>query len=127
MANNICIAGQVMLVDLMENLEPYCKLVQSNTDGIIIIPLDDEKIREVIRDWEKRCKVQMEISYGDKIVQKDVNNYVFRKEDGKVKAVGGYVGQYAPRTLRKTLAVVDKALVENLINGTSIEEYIHKK
>lgn len=125
MANNICIAGQVMLVDLMENLEPYCKLVQSNTDGIIIIPYDEDKIIEVVKDWEDRSKVKMEISYGNKIVQKDVNNYVFRKDDGSIKAIGGYVRQYKPRDLRRTLSIIDKALVEHLINDVSIEDYIH--
>lgn len=125
MANNICIGGQVMLVDLLENLEPYCKLIQSNTDGIIIIPYDENKIKEVVADWEIRSKVKMEITYGDKIVQKDVNNYIMRTEDG-IKAVGGYVAQYKPRTLRCTLAIVDKALSEHLLNNTSIEEYINK-
>lgn len=125
MANNICIGGQVMLVDLLENLEPYCKLVQSNTDGIIIIPYDEDKIKEVVKDWEDRTGMIMEISYGVKIVQKDVNNYVFKKEDGSIKACGGYVRQYKPRDLRRTLSVIDKALVENLINDVSIEDYIH--
>lgn len=125
MANNICIGGQVMLVDLLENLEPYCKLVQSNTDGIIIIPTDEDKVKEVVKDWEERTKMVMEISYGVKIVQKDVNNYVFKKEDGSIKAVGGYVRQYKPRDLRRTLSIIDKALVEHLINDVSIEEYIH--
>ena len=67
----------------------------------------------------------MEISYGVKIVQKDVNNYVFKKEDGSIKAVGGYVRQYKPRDLRRTLSIIDKALVEHLINDVSIEDYIH--
>ena len=125
MANNICIGGQVMLVDLLENLEPYCKVVQSNTDGIIIIPTDEDKVKEVVKDWEERTKMVMEISYGVKIVQKDVNNYVFKKEDGSIKAVGGYVRQYKPRDLRRTLSIIDKALVEHLINDVSIEEYIH--
>lgn len=124
MANNICIGGQVMLVDLLEQLEPYCKLVQSNTDGIIIIPYDEEKIIEIVKDWEQRTRMEMEITYGDKIVQKDVNNYVMRTEEG-VKAVGGYVAQYKPRGLRRTVSIVDKALVEHFLNDVRIEDYIH--
>lgn len=124
MANNICIGGQVMLVDLLEQLEPYCKLVQSNTDGIIIIPYDEEKVKEVVKEWENRTRMVMEITYGDKIVQKDVNNYVMRTEDG-IKAVGGYVAQFKPRTLRRTISVVDKALVEYFLNEIPIEDYIH--
>ena len=114
-----------MLVDLLENLEPYCKLVQSNTDGIIIIPTDEDKVKEVVKDWEERTKMVMEISYGVKIVQKDVNNYVFKKDNGDIKCVGGYVAQYKPRGLRRTLSIIDKALTEHLINDVSIEDYIH--
>lgn len=124
MANNICIGGQVMLVDLLEQLEPYCKLVQSNTDGIIIIPYDEDKIVEIVKDWEERTRMEMEITYGDKIVQKDVNNYVMRTDEG-VKAVGGYVAQYKPRGLRRTMSIVDKALVEHFLNDIRIEDYIH--
>ena len=124
MANNICIGGQVMLVDLMENLEPYCKLVQSNSDGIIIIPTNEEKILEVVKDWADRTKMKMEITYGDKIIQKDVNNYIMRTEDG-VKVVGAYVKQYKPKDLRRTMAIVDKALVEYFLNDVPIEDYIN--
>lgn len=124
MANNICIGGQVMLVDLMENLEPYCKLIQSNTDGIIIIPEDEENILRVVKEWEDRTGMVMEITYGDKIFQKDVNNYVMRTKDG-IKAIGGYVKQYGGKELRRNMSIVDKALVEYLINDVKIEDYIH--
>lgn len=36
MANNVCIAGQLLLLDLIEKVEPYCQLIQSNTDGIFM-------------------------------------------------------------------------------------------
>lgn len=36
MANNICVHGQLLLLDLMEKLEPYADIIQSNTDGILI-------------------------------------------------------------------------------------------
>ena len=124
MANNICIGGQVMLVDLMENLEPYCDLVQSNTDGIIIIPHNEENILKVVKEWEDRTGMVMEVTYGDKIIQKDVNNYIMRTEDG-VKVVGGYVAQYKPKQLRRTMSIVDKALVEYFLNDIPIEDYIH--
>lgn len=124
MSNNITIGGQVMLVDLIEQIEPYCKLVQSNTDGIIIIPKDKDKILELISEWESRTKMKMEVSYGDRIIQKDVNNYILRMSDGKIKAVGGYVRQYNGRGVRRTMSVVDKAIVEYFMHDVSIEDYI---
>ena len=40
MANNVCITGQLLLLDLIEKLEiefgDKCELVQSNTDGILV-------------------------------------------------------------------------------------------
>lgn len=124
MANNITIGGQVMIVDLIEQLEPYMTLVQSNTDGIIIIPKDEDKIIEIKEEWEKRTGMVMEVSYGNRIVQKDVNNYVMRMDNGYIEAVGGQVRMYNYRGLRRTMAVVDKALVEHLMNDISIDDYI---
>ena len=45
--NTICINGQLLLLDLVEHLEPYCKLVQNNTDGIIV------QLADYDRDFEK--------------------------------------------------------------------------
>lgn len=33
----VCINGQLMLAMLIEKLEPYCKLIQANTDGLFIL------------------------------------------------------------------------------------------
>ena len=35
-ANNLCIANQLFIVDLLEKLEGKCELIQSNTDGILV-------------------------------------------------------------------------------------------
>ncbi len=121
---NVCIAGQVLLVDLVEQLEPYAKLIQSNTDGIIIIPYDKAKCAAIIEDWERRSKMNMEVTTAKRIVQKDVNNYVFVTDSGKVKACGGWLKQYTKR-LRTSLRICDIALAENLIHGTPIDEFIN--
>ena len=75
-SNNVCIAGQLMLTALVELLEPYCKIIQSNTDGIIIIPEDKDKVREVVSYWEQQSHMTMEIDIAHKLIQKDVNNYI---------------------------------------------------
>ena len=60
--NNImCINGQLMLLDLIEHLEviPEFRLVQSNTDGLIVwIPNTDEAFEmldDICYEWEERC------------------------------------------------------------------------
>ena len=75
-SNNVCIAGQLMLTALVEMLEPYGKIIQSNTDGIIVIPKDKDKIREMVSLWEKQSHMTMEIDIAHKLIQKDVNNYI---------------------------------------------------
>ena len=75
-SNNVCIAGQLMLTALIEMLEPYSKIIQSNTDGIIIIPEDKDKVKEVVKYWEHKSKMTMELDIAHKLIQKDVNNYI---------------------------------------------------
>ena len=75
-SNNVCISGQLMLTALVEMLEPYGKIIQSNTDGIIVIPEDKDKIREMVSLWEKQSHMTMEIDIAHRLVQKDVNNYI---------------------------------------------------
>jgi hypothetical protein len=65
-----------MLTALVEMLEPYGKIIQSNTDGIIVIPEDKDKIREMVSLWEKQSHMTMEIDIAHRLVQKDVNNYI---------------------------------------------------
>lgn len=75
-ANNVCISGQLMLIALVELLEPYGTVIQSNTDGIVIIPKDKEKIKEIVAYWESKSKMTMELDIANKLIQKDVNNYI---------------------------------------------------
>lgn len=117
MANQVCITGQLFLTDLIEKIEPYCKLVQSNTDGILIIPYDKEKIREEVKKVEERSRVIFEIDSCTGVWQKDVNNYIMTFDDGHVKVKGGYVSQYDGDGIRNTNRIVDIAVVDYFIKG----------
>lgn len=75
-SNNVCIAGQLMLTALVEMLEPYGKIIQSNTDGIIVIPENKDKIKEMVKLWENKSFMTMELDIAHKLIQKDVNNYI---------------------------------------------------
>lgn len=112
MANQVCITGQLFLTDLIEKIEPYCKLVQSNTDGILIIPYNKEKVLEEVHKVEERTRVVFEVDKCNGVWQKDVNNYIMTFDDGHVKVKGGYVGQYNSDGIRNTNRIVDKAVVE---------------
>ena len=36
MANNVCVNGQLLLIDLIEKIEDYCDILNTNTDGLIV-------------------------------------------------------------------------------------------
>ena len=127
MANNICVTGQLALLLLIEMLEPHCKLIQSNTDGLIVKlqSLDDyELIDDICWEWEKLTGVKLAFDpIITKIYQKDVNNYLFINEDGEVEAKGAYVKKLSP--LDYDLPIVNKAMREYMINGTPVEDTIN--
>lgn len=136
-ANAVCITGQLLLVDLIEKIEDYCTLVQSNTDGILIIPHDKERIQEEIDKWSKRTRIILETNIISGIWQKDVNNYIVRFDNGKLKTKGAYVSQYPPvgdfsrgnNVLRNTSRICDLAVVDYFVKGVPVEETIlnHKE
>lgn len=124
MANQVCITGQLLLIDLLEKLEPYITLVQSNTDGILYIPHDKEKILEVLDEWQERTGMGLETEKFKKIWQKDVNNYIILDENDNIKVKGGYVAQYEPG-LRSNARILDISTVEYFVNNIEPEETIN--
>ena len=126
MANNICINGQLMLTDLLEHLEPYITLIQSNTDGLIVQVEDDEekinKVMNICHRWEHRTGMGLGFDEITEIFQKDVNNYVFRFASGKLERKGAYVMELDD--LNNDLPIVNKALVDYMMNGIAVEETI---
>lgn len=121
----VCIFGQVLLLDLIEKLEPYIRLVQSNTDGILFIckRKDFDIIDDIVHEWESRTGLNMEFDYFKKIYQKDVNNYVAVDYKGKAKTKGAYVKKLSK--LDNDLPIVNKALVDYMVHNTPIEETIY--
>ena len=125
--NSICINGQLMLLDLVEHLEPYCKLIQNNTDGIIVKlkNYDDfDIIDDVVYEWECRTGLKMDIDqfFGD-IYQKDVNNYlIVDRETGAMKSKGAYIKSL--NDLDYDLPIVNKAMVEFMVSKTPVEQTI---
>ena len=125
-ANNVCVAGQLLLLDLIEHLEDYCQLIQSNTDGLFVkIDSMDEldTIKEICNEWENRTRMKLDYEIFTKIYQKDVNNYIVIHEDGSYESKGAYVKKLD--NLDYDLPIVNKALVEYFINGTPVKETIN--
>ena len=126
--NSICINGQLLLLDLVEHIEPYCELIQNNTDGIIVKLKDYEHdfdvLDDIVYEWEQRTGMKMDFdTYIGTIYQKDVNNYLLiDRKTGAVKAKGGYVMKL--NDLSYDLPIINKALVDYMIHGIPVRRTI---
>lgn len=128
-ANNVCVYGQLLLLDLMEHLEPYCEIIQSNTDGILIKMPDGQNpdefynlVDDICYEWETRTGLKLEFDEYKKVFQKDVNNYVIVDFEGKHKSKGAYVKKLS--RLDYDLPIVNKALVDYMVKGIPVETTI---
>ena len=144
----MCMVGQLSLMDLVYRLRnvkrkpkpawardeleinsegSYFKLIQSNTDGIALELLTDNAeqiIDEVCAEWEKDWRFSLEKTVADNLYEKDVNNYVFKDDSGKIKVKGAYVTKYDEGNEQNTLAILAKAVVNYFLEGTDIRTTI---
>lgn len=136
-ANRVCVYGQLLILDLIEKLEGYCELIQSNTDGILIkLPDGSQKTYDLIDDicfeWEQRTGLTLEFDEYHKVFQKDVNNYLILPhgelydENGKPlwKSKGAYVKKLS--NLDYDLPIVNRAMIEYMVHGTPVEQTIEQ-
>lgn len=125
-ANNVCVNGQLMLLMLIEMLEPYCDIIQTNTDGILVKLRkyeDYDLIDDICYKWEQITKMKLEFDLFKKIYQKDVNNYILVDFEGNMKTKGLYVKKL--KALDYDLPIINKALVNYMVNDVPIEETIN--
>lgn len=131
-ANRVCVYGQLLLLDLIEHLEPHCEIIQSNTDGILVklhASNEDEadkeysKIDDIASEWEERTHLKLEFDEYKKVIQKDVNNYIIVAPDGHIKSKGAYVKKLG--NLDYDLSIVNKAVVSYLVDNVPVEKTIN--
>ena len=138
MSNNVCVHGQLLLLDLMEHLEPYCDIIQSNTDGVLIkmpanVPgalLNNAEdvwfnlIDDIAHEWEVRTGLKLEFDEYREVYQKDVNNYIVIDDDGHYKSKGGYVKSLSE--LDYDLPIINKALIYYMLHGIPVRRTINE-
>ena len=87
----VCVLGQLFIVDLLEKLEPYTQLIQTNTDGVYVMPTSPENAvhaKAEVEAFERRTGLVMEIDHYVAMYQRDVNNYIAVRADGTEKIRG---------------------------------------
>ena len=134
MGRSVCITGQLFLMELAQHLYrdiPGLKIVQLNTDGIMVEcnVSDLDRLNEICDEWQARTGFELEEDAVVKIAQKDVNNYVEVQPGGKAKAKGGYlvkgISTVGAFNINNSGCIVATALKEFFVNGTPVEETIN--
>lgn len=124
----------LMLWDMLVQALPTIELIQANTDGIsfVIYEEDKKECEVVLSRWEKFTKMELETTEYESMFIRDVNNYVAKDINGKIKAKGAYNWQElytgSPDGVvwhkNHSNIVSQKAACAYLLEGKDIEEYI---
>ena len=125
MANNICVNGQLFLLDLLEHLEGHCKVIQSNTDGLIVkvdTEQDIDAVKSICKEWENRTGMVLGYDIFNKIYQRDVNNYLIAN-DNEFESKGALK---EPSILDNDLPIIKTAMIEYMTHGTPLEKTIYE-
>ena len=135
-ANNVCVAGQLLLLDLMEHVEKagtVATVIQSNTDGVLFklcATTEDEAdkafaaLDDLCREWEQRTRMTLEFDEFVRVVQRDVNNYLIVDAEGKYKSKGAVVKKL--NDLDYDLPIVNRAVVNYLVKGVPVERTVNE-
>lgn len=127
---SVCITNQLAMTQLIVMIAQRCATVDFiniNTDGIMffIDRSEDALASQTVDEWCQITGFEMERDDFAKVIQKDVNNYIGIKTDGKMKTKGGYVSLYKGGDFKtNSLQIIHKAIVEYLVNGVSPEDTI---
>lgn len=123
------INGQLLLSMLIEKLtEAGFWVFTANTDGITTL-VERSKVDEyycICDEWMKVSKMELEYQEYIKVVQKDVNNYIWIKEDNgikKGKTKGLFVTNPDIGNSNDNL-IIPKALYAYFVKGKNYKEFI---
>lgn len=134
MCTRCCRLGQIFLAALASKLTnnvPGLKVIQTNTDGILVYcrRKDVDKVKSYQKEWTEVSGINMDADMVDKIWQRDVNNYLLIKEGGKIKRKGLWLmdtwekpGYFLISPL--TAFVSQRAVINYLAKGQDIVESI---
>lgn len=139
MTTYTCRLGQLLLTALANNLynqvgKDNIRIIQTNTDGVLIYIRDEfiSLAKQIGAEWERICKIPLEFENEYQIWQRDVNNYVMGKANGRVKTKGGFfvtdMQQPGYNRVRPLDAYVCReAMIEYIAHGKDFVEHIYNE
>lgn len=133
----VCRVGQILLAALankMYNVVPTIKIIQTNTDGILLYVARNKMpfVTNLINEWQDITNMTLEADTVEKIWQANVNNYLMIEyEDGELveKCRGAWLKDYTHRPgtpkISATPALISaKAAKAYLLEGKDVIETI---
>lgn len=126
----ITINGQLslcMAVEKMLHLKDV-QIIQCNTDGFTL-KLRREDVEEccnIVKEWEDVTGLELERNDYDKMVIRDVNNYIAVYTDGKLKSKGAYEWKDLPHHKNQSALVVKMAAEKYLTENIPPDEFIRQ-
>lgn len=123
--NLVCVYSQLLILDLLEKLEGYAELIQTNTDGIALKVKKEDfyRVDDIVSEWEQRTRLTIgNFEYYRLFIQKSVNEYVAVDYEGKAKRTGAYAKEKS--LLDNDLPIVNEAVYKFLAEGVFPETTI---
>lgn len=139
MTTYTCRLGQLLLTALANNLynqigPKNIRIIQTNTDGVLVYVRDEylDLLHQIGEEWERICHIPLEFENEYQIWQRDVNNYIMGKQNGRVKTKGGFfvtdMQQPGYNRVRPLDAYVCReAMIEYIAHGKDIVEHIYNE
>lgn len=126
----ITINGQLLLSMLAEELQDLgCEVLQANTDGVTVrydTKLEDG-IMDICKNWMKLTKLDLEYAHYQKMIIRDVNNYIgVYEEEGKEPKYKGAFEIKKAWHKDTSFSIVPIAVSEYFIKGIPVRETIEK-
>jgi len=129
----ITINGQLLLSMLYERVMleiPEAIPIMQNTDGLEFkVPRCKlELFNSICKDWEKMTQLELEVDYYNKMIIRDVNNYIsiYENPDKSPKCKGVFEWYDLPLHKNKSFLVVTKAIYAFFVNGVNPEDYLEE-
>lgn len=122
------INGQLMISMLAEKLIeiPNSELIQINTDGLTLkLKKEYEQLYyETCKEWEEITGLMLEYAYYNRMMIRDVNNYIAIYTNGKTKCKGAFEFEKLPLHKNKSELIVRKAVFNWFVNNIPVEKTI---
>lgn len=129
-----CRLGQILLTALANRLYhriPGIRIIQSNTDGILIYVRRNslDAVNEYAKEWMALTRITLELEEVQKIWQANVNNYILIDKTGHIKSRGAWLQHNftrggTPKVSPLSAFVSAKAVIAFLTEGKDIVESI---